>query len=209
MAYPILRQTILSFLRRRIDVDGLENLPPPPYIIACNHVSYLDALIIGLVLAVDCNERAYYLTQHRIYKKFGSLIGQRWLGMIEVPKDDKAAVLEKAKSKIEEGKNVVIFVEGTRSYDPYKLLKGKTGAVRLALATKKPLIPLGVIAPPGRRTKEAFEAFFSPKVVLGLKFGQPLTLADEPADIKPERLTELTRNLMKQIGLLCHKTYPY
>ncbi len=209
MAYPVLRQTILALLRRRLEVTGIENLPRPPYILAANHNSYLDAFILGLVLTVDQNERAHYLTKHRVYKHYGRFLGKTCLGMIDIPDDNKVTALEISKQKINIGKSIVVFPEGTRNYDKNQLLKGKTGAVRLALATNRPIIPVGVVAPAGRTTTDAINYFFSPKVTLGVKFGPPINFKSANQDPTKEELEEMTRELMKAIGLLCHKTYPY
>ncbi|MDD5341956.1 MAG: lysophospholipid acyltransferase family protein [Patescibacteria group bacterium] len=211
MAYPILRQTLMRLFRRRIYVTGLENLPiQTPYILVANHVSYLDAPMIGIVLAVERNARAYYLTHKGVAKWFGRLIGERFLGMISIPPDNKAQVIEIAKTAVKAGKNIGIFPEGGRNYDTQQLKKGKTGAARLVLATDLPVVPIGVIAPPLRTIGGAIKTFFFTRQPLGIVLGKPLEFSSEPGqEITKERLESITRDIMGAIGELCHKIYPY
>lgn len=211
MAYPILRHTLFPLVRRRFEVRGEENLPPkPPYLIAANHASYLDAVMLGATLALVRNQRAYYLTHDKIVRRFTYFIGERWLGMIPVPSEDKAQALDRAINKLRAGKIIVFFPEGTRNPDPNKLLKGKTGLARLALATGLPVIPLGCIAPATVTAGEAVRIFLDTSLSLGLIFGQALRYpAEDQATFTRERLEQVTREIMTAIGVLCHKVYPF
>jgi len=211
MAYPVLRQTIMPLLLRRLQVMGLENLPErPPYIIVANHVSYLDAPMIGLVLAVKANTQAYYLTHKSIARWFGRLIGEKFLGMIPIPPEKKSQAVELAIVQLKQGKNVGIFPEATRNNDTSNLLKGKTGAARLALATSLPVIPIGVIAPPLRTISGALKTFFFTRWPLGVVFGKPLYFtAPASQEITKEYLEGVTREIMQAIGQLCHKNYSF
>ena len=45
----------------RLEVTGLERLPPPPFVIVCNHSSHLDALTIAAALPWAMANRAFAL----------------------------------------------------------------------------------------------------------------------------------------------------
>ncbi len=211
MAYPILRQTLFPLIRRRFEVKGEENIPAQgPYLIAANHASYLDGIMLGVTLALVRNQRAYYLAHDKYAKMFTRYLSERWLGMIPVPLHDKAKVLDRAKVKLQAGKIIVIFPEGTRNPHSNQLLRGKTGLARLALATGLPVLPVGVIAPSTATFGEAFRVYADSTLTLGLIFGQPIRFpARAPETFTHEQLDQTTRQVMTCIGVLCHKVYQY
>lgn len=211
MAYPILRHTLLPLIRRRFEVKGEENIPTQtPYLIAANHASYLDGIMLGVILALARNQRAFYLAHDKYAKIFTRYLSEHWFGMIAVPTHNKAKVLERAMLKLKAGKIITIFPEGTRNPHSNQLLRGKTGLARLALATGLPVLPVGVIAPPTATFGEAFRVFADNTLSLGLIFGQPIQFpVQAPATFTHEQLDQVTRQVMTAIGVLCHKLYQY
>ena len=156
-------------------VAGLENVPMEgPVILASNHLSFVDSVVIPLVVPrrVTFLAKAEYFTTPGVkgwfQKKFFSGVGQ-------VPIDRSGAnaaagALSSARRILEQGELFGIYPEGTRSHDG-KLYRGKTGVARLALETGVPVIPVAVVgtdvvAPPGKK----FGSFTRPVV----RFGPPL-----------------------------------
>ena len=191
----------LSFVK---EVEGLENAPEGGFVIAANHESYIDPLIIKALFDRNFSRIVFYLTKKEAY---GSLLKKFFfdsVGTIPVDRqkrDDGA--LEEAVKNLKSGGIAGVFPEGTRSKDG-KLHKGKTGAVRLALAAQCPILPIGIsntfeLWPPQKKfprlEKEAV-----------IKIGKPITINLHEIATK-EVLRSLTNNLMQKISELSGQEY--
>ncbi|MBU1890064.1 1-acyl-sn-glycerol-3-phosphate acyltransferase [Patescibacteria group bacterium] len=211
MAFPILRHTLFPLFRWRFRTTGLENLPAkPPFLIVSNHTSYLDAPMLSTVLITHINVRPYFLTHGHIADSFGKSISYNWLGMIPVYKDRKAESLLIAEQVLKDEGVVGIFPEGTRNYNQGNLLKGKTGTARLAHKTGIQIVPVGIIAPPCKTTSQSLKAFFLTGQNLEVVIGSPIQVNQiDDHEITKEILDTTTRQIMKSIGALCNKNYPY
>lgn len=212
MAYAILRQLFERPISRKItSVHGEENLPTKaPFIIAINHVGFLDAPAVVIYLLKRYRRTIFFPTHHPLWKLLGGSLARRWLGMIPVRSAEKKYALDEAIRVVQKGEIVGIFPEGTRNTNEHELLKGKTGAVRLALATKAPLIPIGIKNTTGHSGFEAFKSFFKKKRNFSIAIGSAVDLTeyyDQPID-KP-LLVAATTKLMNTIALLCGKEYPH
>lgn len=137
MIYELSR--FLSFVILKIlfklEIKGKEIFPQnQPFVIASNHVSHLDPVVIG----VGCPEALYYLAKEELFRNtlFGLLLKN--LNVIPLKRsatDFRALRLALA---ILKQKPLVIFPQGTRadSYDNFKsgvgFLYKKTSAVIIA-----------------------------------------------------------------------------
>ncbi len=121
-------------------------------ILMCNHQSNLDPpLLIGL-----SRGPVRFVAKHSLF--WVPLFGQAaWVvGMIPVNRGrrDKAiASLQRAAVRIQEGRVVLVFPEGSRS-STEEMLPFKKGGFMLALQAGVPIIPIGIagtgqILPPG------------------------------------------------------------
>lgn len=132
----------------RFDISGTEHIPRSgAAIVAANHRSYFDPVAYGLsVFEAGRNPRG--LAKKELFD--APLIGRlmRASGAICVDRDGGAsAAYEAAEEALRSGEVLIIAPQGTIPrgvdfFDP--VLKGKTGAARLAAATGAPVIPLGV-----------------------------------------------------------------
>jgi len=215
MAYPVLRQTILPLLARRIHVTGWENLPASgAYLIVCNHQSFLDPPMVAFPFVSRLNRRLYYLTKQPIWSAFERFVGKRgvnWLGMVRLYDKNKADSLRDVKALLLRGDIVCIFPEGTRNRErPGEMLPAKTGAARMALATGVPVVPIGLIAPEGRTTKQSIKNFLNTRLPAELHIGAPLHVDAVPEEqFTHELLEATTRRFMQAVGALANRTYPY
>jgi len=218
MPYPIARRTILKLLAARIEVQGLERLPERgPFIIAANHQSYTDPPQIAFPLIVRRNVKIWFLTTEHVWRgfqRFGGTGVLRWLGMIPILDAKKGDSLRPALEVLERGGIIGIFPEGMRNMERRNpewqnvLLKGKTGAVRMALAAGCPIVPAGIVAPRGTTAWQAIMSFFRKREPAVVRFGEPIVWPKiDPAALTKEDLVEKTRELMTAIGRLCGKTY--
>jgi 1-acyl-sn-glycerol-3-phosphate acyltransferase len=154
---------------------GVENVPATgPVILASNHLSYSDWLFTPLVLPrrITFVAKAEYFTspglKGRLQKFFFTSVGQ--IPIERGSAKNATGAMKEGVEVLAEGKVFGIYPEGTRSHDG-RLYRGRTGVARLALETKAPVVPVGLlrtdeVAPPGK----VFGRFASPRVV----FGKPL-----------------------------------
>ncbi len=125
----------------RVAVRGLEKAlsAKPPVIIAANHCSNLDPIVIGAFFP----KRLRYLAKSELFSfaPFGLAI--RALGAGPARKEDLQGAAGAVKfliERLQEGENVLLFPEGQRSHDGrLKPLEG--GAGLLAARTGAPVIP--------------------------------------------------------------------
>jgi 1-acyl-sn-glycerol-3-phosphate acyltransferase len=170
----------------RPKVTGLEHIPREGgAIIAANHVSFLDPLLLPLVVP---HRRVMFLTKVKYIDK----PVLRWFltgaGVIPVATGDPRAVGESVAAAVEvvrSGRLVGIFPEGTRSPDG-RLHRGKTGVARVAFESGAPVIPVGIIGtdlafPRGARLPR-------PRSVRIL-FGPPITLANPDGKVRSASLS--------------------
>src|SRR4029450_11056473 len=114
-------------------------------IFVANHISNADPLAVGQFLAFSGRwprflAKAWVLpipVVGRIIAACGQIPVQRGSAQ------SKDALVAAAQA-IEQGRALVIYPEGTITYDPQLWpMKGKTGAARLALRTGCPVVPIG------------------------------------------------------------------
>ncbi|HEX6312177.1 MAG TPA: lysophospholipid acyltransferase family protein [Acidimicrobiia bacterium] len=129
----------------RWTIEGAHRIPVRgPVLVASNHVSYLDPLVVAY-LADRRHRRVRFLAKAELFDKrgFGQLLRQ--INQIPVQRDSSAAAgsLEFAIGALERGECVAVFPEGTISLDLEPMV-GKSGTARLAAATGVPVTPVGL-----------------------------------------------------------------
>lgn len=189
------------------NVKGIGNLPHSTgYIIAANHTSYLDVWALVIVIYHHIQKYIRFLA-HKDLKKDPYI-----LLLTSLFRTDEILpfyIGEKSLSKkmfskivtILTNKGIIgIFPEGERSADG-KIKKGKTGAVRMAIASRTPIIPVGI--------KGAFELMpierKFPKIRknIAVNIGKPMYFDKYYYRIlKKPILRRLTNNLMREITKL-------
>jgi 1-acyl-sn-glycerol-3-phosphate acyltransferase len=186
-------------------ITGIENLPKKgPYIIAANHVSYLDPPLIAFIIGRHSRTKPRFVSKVELKKVFGKLIGERLFGMIYVNRKNPGRCLEIASDHLKQGGVVGIFPEGERRYDG-TIGKGRTGVARLALWAKCPVIPVGYIGPNDKEIK-ALPLIFCRKHEVRIKFGKQMTFESYyDQEINKEMLHEITQQVLGEISLLAEK----
>jgi 1-acyl-sn-glycerol-3-phosphate acyltransferase len=136
----------LESARRSGRLGESRDLPAGPVIVISNHTSYAD----GILLALACRERGRnvrLLATAGVFRVpvLGSAI--RTLGFIPVARGSSAAAdsLDAAAEALAVGEAIGMFPEGriTRDADKWPE-RAKTGAVRLALRTGAPIVPVAM-----------------------------------------------------------------
>ncbi|HUU29278.1 MAG TPA: AMP-binding protein [archaeon] len=126
----------------RARVSGIQNLPREgAYIIAPNHVSYLDGLLIHAVVPYRVGKRLFALAIADIFDHFPfSLMCYRGRIIKTGTLETTAQSLQYTEELLRLGFPLCLFPEGKRSIDG-KVDEPKPGVARLALGCRAPLIP--------------------------------------------------------------------
>ncbi|TFG18172.1 MAG: 1-acyl-sn-glycerol-3-phosphate acyltransferase [Promethearchaeota archaeon] len=111
-----------------------------PGIVVSNHQSHIDPFFCGMA----CHRKIRFMSKLDNFKTpiVKSLFTN--LGAFKLDRDNPALGWKQAKKIIEQGEWVGIFPEGTRSKDS-ELGQFKTGAIRLAIETGVPIVPMAII----------------------------------------------------------------
>ena len=175
-------------------------------IFVANHISNADPLAIGQFLAFS-GRWPRFLAKASVFKI--PVVGRVIAACGQIPVQ-RASVQSKdalvaAVQALERGRALVIYPEGTITYDPNLWpMKGKTGAARLAFQTDFPVVPIGQWGAqelmPGRKPR--FPKLFPRKTLLVVA-GDPVPLDDlrtEP--VSAATLDEGTTRIMDAITVL-------
>ena len=174
-----------AIIMYRPKIIGKENLPKNEGALICpNHVHALDSAVI-----IAMNKRKINVLAKEELFKNGFI---RWIadlfGIYPVKRDNKS--MESIKISLKLLKNnelLMIFPEATRN-GMAKGVKPKEGAVKLAIKSGKPIIPVGV--------QGTFKLFRKVKV----NIGKPIYYSEYKKDINnKEVLNKLTEDLMSEI----------
>jgi 1-acyl-sn-glycerol-3-phosphate acyltransferase len=137
----------LTGLFARIEIIDGHKLPREgAYVLAPSHSTEFDPLIIA-VAVWRLGRAPRFMAKESLFTVPVLGWALRATGMVPVARSSSAAAarqtIEASKVLVEHGRGVIVYPEGTLTRDPDLWpMRGKTGAVRLALADGIPLIPL-------------------------------------------------------------------
>jgi 1-acyl-sn-glycerol-3-phosphate acyltransferase len=174
--YHLAKAAVLPPIRAwfRWRFEDLDLIPREgPAIVACNHASYLDPLANANAV-VTAGRRPRFLAKDDLFNI--PVVGSALRGANQIPvqrgKGDRAP-LQRAMRALTEGECVVIYPEGTVTKRPDHLpMDGRTGTVRLSLATGVPITPLA---------SWGSHAVWQKSGRGSLKFGRPVWMKAGPA----------------------------
>ena len=147
----LLTRTVLGPVARLIYrpvVEGRENIPRTgPLLLASNHLSFVDSMVIPLVAP----RRVVFLAKSEYFTGQGLHgLWMRWLftalGAVPVRRGTHGAAQEALDSALEilkDGLAFGVYPEGTRSRDG-RLYRGRTGVAWLALTAGCPVVPVAL-----------------------------------------------------------------
>jgi 1-acyl-sn-glycerol-3-phosphate acyltransferase len=187
----------------RPTVIGLENVPKSgPFIVAPNHLSFLDSVIVQALMPrpVAFFAKAEYFTtkgfKGRVMKSFFTAVGS-----IPVERGEQAASVQALKTLLdilEDGRGIGIYPEGTRSRDGI-LYRGRTGVGWLALTTGAPVIPVGLIGT--EKLQPAGRNAVKPQHFI-MKVGEPIYFDKTGPDQSLPARRQVTDKIMDAIAEL-------
>jgi 1-acyl-sn-glycerol-3-phosphate acyltransferase len=188
----------------RPHVHGLENLPPTgPLILASNHQSFADSIVIPAVTPRPVS----FLAKSDYFEGTGvkGRLVKEWFeafGAMPVDRDDSKAALaslDTALGVLAAGGAFGIYPEGTRSRDG-RLYRGRTGVAQLALTSGAPIVPVGL------RDTDKLQPVGSnrPRLVrITVTFGEPIDVRGRYDGVPPGKARrEITDEVMSAIQAL-------
>lgn len=205
MLYALTRAVCLLLFRVlwRPVVVGREHIPATgPVILASNHLSFIDSIVIPLAVPrrVVFLAKAEYWEGHSLASLPRRLFF-RTFGAVPVQRDQQAdaqASLDLAREVLARGDAFGIYPEGTRSRDG-RLYRGRTGVGWLAMAAGAPVVPVGLV---GTDLVQPVGATMPRVHRVRISFGPPVR-PEAYADLPPGRARrELTDAVMDSVAQL-------
>ena len=198
MFYTFSRSILFLFFKIffRPKIFGTENFPKVgPLIVAPNHVSFLDPLIVG----VAAPKRLNYLARDTLFKYrfFARILYLMNVLPIKRESGDINA-FKLALNKLSQGKMILIFPEGTRSGDG-NLQSPKSGIGFLQNVTGAKILPCFVKGSMEAWPKHSRFPRFRP---VSVYFGKPLELKGELRGHKRDRYVHIADQTMEAIRTL-------
>jgi 1-acyl-sn-glycerol-3-phosphate acyltransferase len=166
----------------RLESEGLEILEAAetgsPCIVAANHQSYLDAVVLTALLP----PRFGYVVKSELEKNFAARVFLRSLGAVFVERFDPAqgsGETRKVLDAVRRGESLVIFPEGTFHRSP-GLLPFRLGAFVVAAEAGVPVVPVAV---QGTRSLLRGSDFFPRRGTARVSAAPPVAAIETPSEI--------------------------
>ncbi len=161
---------VAALARIRVHATGLENLPGGPHLIASNHMSYIDAIVLGAVLPP---RHPYVFVAKREF-------AQRWIPRLFLLGIDAVLVervdprqgvedVGRVEQAARAGASPVFFPEGTFDRRP-GLREFRLGTFLVAAHTGLPVVPAGLR---GTRSVLRGGSWFPRSGAVSVSFGAP------------------------------------
>lgn len=176
LLWPIMRYGV------KWDIAGTERLTDAEggVIVAPNHISWFDPPVVAFALW-QADRPPRFLGKESVFRVpvFGRLIKNA--GQIPVYRETAEArtAIRDALAALEDGGCVVVYPEGTITRDPgIWPMSAKTGAIRLALASGRPLLPM--IQWGSHEVMRPYRKEFRilPRKTIRIRVGDPIDLSD-------------------------------
>lgn len=178
--------------RVKVDVYGKENLPKENgYIMFPNHQGLFDTLTM-----LECNEQPFGVimkieTDKNIFcRKFRQMLGGQLMDRDDIRQSMK--VINQMAEEVKQGRNYVIFAEGTRSKNGNNIQEFKGGTFKSATKAKCPIVPVAIID-----TYKAFDIHSIAPITVQLHFLKPL-LYEDYKDMKTTEIAKIVSDMIRE-----------
>ena len=191
----------MTFTRR--DWKGAENLPPTGGFVVCpNHISHVDPFAFAHFL-YDNGYPPFFLAKSEVFEI--PILGRMLIWAQQIPvyrgTSEAAQAFSAAVASVQDGKCVPILPEGTLTRDPQMWpMTARTGAARVALSTRCPVIPVAQWGPQEIMKPYGKVMHLLPRKTMRVLAGPPVDLRalyDRPQDTAT--LREATTRIMDAI----------
>jgi long-chain acyl-CoA synthetase len=182
-------------MRAPIEYEGLENLPKAPYLLCSNHQSFIDPLVLLMILPLRVLLHLFAVGTSEV---FGTGFMRRVARILRVVVVDPDANLIPAMRAgaygLRHGMSLILYPEGERSIDGTPKTF-KKGAAILSIHLQVPIVPIA--------TDGVFEAWprgkpFQKFAPLKMKFGKPI-LPPPESTASEEAYAKLTAELKEKV----------
>lgn len=178
-----------------IKLVGRNNVPKKgPFIIASNHLSWIDIPLLPVYLS----PQMVFLAKEELFMgKLGWLV--RFLDAIPVKRGEADRQLLRASDDLlKRDKVLAIFPEGTRS-KTRKMIPANAGIGMIALRAGVPVIPVAISGSENVLKK------FRPRVTI--TYGEPIILQPKGKKITKEDIKDATETVMRNIAEMLPESY--
>ena len=195
LAVVLLKPALRLLTRRRW--SGFENVPRSGgVIVAVNHISHVDPLMLADAVLHSTGRPPRYLAKASLFKGNG-LVGRTMRGAHQIPVHrntaDASAALKDAVEALQSGELIAIYPEGTVSRDPGKWpMVARTGVARLALLSGAPVVPVAQWG-----AQEILDSYRTPGLHL-LPRHTIVVQAGPPVDLSPWQGKELSHEVLHE-----------
>jgi 1-acyl-sn-glycerol-3-phosphate acyltransferase len=137
----------MTALFAKIEIENPDKLPVEgAFVLTPNHYSNFDPLVVAVVVW-RLGRAPSFMAKESMFRVPVLGAAMRAARMVPVSRGSSASAardtIRASEQLVAEGRGVVVYPEGTLTRDPDLWpMRGKTGAVRLALAGDIPLIPM-------------------------------------------------------------------
>lgn len=177
-----------------VSYQGLENIPERGgAVVAINHTSYLDFLPAGLATRRRRRRIRYMLKAEMQNVRLVNFLIKRTRA-IPVNRQAGAEAYAEAVAKLRAGELVGVYPEATISRS-FELKEFKSGAARMALETRVPIIPMIIWGTHRMWTKGHPRALGRKKVPITVRVCPALPPVGTVAELDADLREEMTRNL--------------
>jgi 1-acyl-sn-glycerol-3-phosphate acyltransferase len=189
-------------LLTRVEVSGLENLPPGGLIVSPNHLSSVDPPLIFIMLP-GRHQTTFVADKYRhhpFFRPIVTMVDCIWVNRGATP----PSTIKAAVRALQDGSVLGVAPEGTRSRT-HALQHGKTGAVYLAYASGTPIVPAALT-----NTEKAIpSALRLRRARLTVTFGQPIYFGEPGKRSRPttQQLEEGTTEVMCRLAVMLPPEY--
>ncbi len=171
---------------------GRENLPKGSFILASNHISNLDPLILG----ISCARKFGYIAKDSLFKNKLFSIVLHLVGTFPIKRDSSdVGAIKEALKRLERGTPIIMFPEGTRG-GYARTQKVHSGIALIAMKSGVPVIPAYIensdqVLPKG--------ALWPKRRLVHVTIGVPVKFSQN------ESYPEMAEEIMKEILSLSSK----
>jgi 1-acyl-sn-glycerol-3-phosphate acyltransferase len=191
---------VLMRINFRVHVEGETNVPSlGPAIVAFNHVSVIDGPAVGIVVARTRRRESRFLVAAEVFNK--RIAGWILRSFDQIPirrGEGDADALAEAVRTVSDGAIAAIAPEGRVNDDgATEMQRFHRGVARLALATKAPVIPVGIWGTQERwpRSGRRYGKPWRPR--LAFVFGAAVAPTGDPTD--PDDLAAFTQHVREAV----------
>ncbi len=188
----------------RLNVTGKENLPKGTgYVLASNHVTTVDAMAVAFMMFFNLGRAPHFLAKEGLFKT--PIVGPVLLACGQIPVfrsgRGNSDPMESAYKVLRAGHVIGIFPEGSLTREPNQWpMRARTGAIRLALETGVPIVPMGQWGTEVVMDTYSSKIFPKPWHKVNMIIGKPIDLSKyHGKKVSVEEMVALSDEVMVEI----------